>query len=282
MLRKKLIFAALIASMAISAVSCGNASSTSTSESSSAVTTTVAEETTTAAEETTTEAETTTGAVEAETTTAEATEAEAATGEAPTNKELLRAVIEGFNIISDGSFEDDIASAKSWDVIDDDADIDPDAPATPEFLVSSCVRAGSFADGSASMDEIISIAIEKGFIDDADLSKIDMTKTADFIKNAAYAWSHQTFDNDINVTLADGVVDLNGVITADDWTINGDVIEMSETAAKDISSGTVFILPKKTTGEGGAYKATAVVTTNGNVSITAAPADVAEVYGSIN
>ena len=75
---------------------------------------------------------------------------------------------------------------------------------------------------------------------------------------------------------------IQDVITADDWTINGDVIEMSETAAKDISSGTVFILPKKTTGEGGAYKATAVVTTNGNVSITATPADVAEVYGSIN
>ena len=280
MLRKKLIITAIIAAMAVSAVSCGNTESSSTSESSAAATT-AAEETTTA-EETTAE-ETTEAASEAETTTAaETTAAEASTGEVPTNKELLRAVIEGFNIISDGSFEDDVKKAKSWHVINDDEELDPDADATPEFLVSSCVRAGSFADGSASMDEIISIAIEKGFITDSDLSKVDMTKTAEFIKNAAYAWSHQTFDNDISVTLADGVVDLNGVITADDWTMNGDVIELSEEAAKDIKSGTVFILPKKSTGEGGAYKATAVVTTTGKVQISATPAEVADVYGSIN
>ena len=280
MLRKKLIFAALIASMAVSAVSCGNAASSSISESATEPATTIAEETTTTAEETTTEAETTAEATE--TTAAETTAPEASTGEVPTNQELLRAVISGFNIISGGSFEEDVEKAKSWDVIDADADLDPDAPATAEFLVSSCVRAGSFADGSATMDEIINIAVEKGILSSPDLSQIDMTKTDEFIKTASYTWSHQTFDNEINVTLADGVVDLNGVISADDWTINGDVIELSEEAAKDISSGTVFILPKKSTGEGGAYKATAVVTINGNVSITASPAEAGDVYGSIS
>lgn len=281
MFRKKLILTAVIAAMTVSAAGCGNTASTESSSSSSAVeTTTAAEETTTTVEPTTEETTTEEPATEAETTEA-VTEAEAEGG-IPTNQELLRNIISSFGILSNGSFEDDVLQARKWNIIGAQEEIMADAPATAEFLVSACVKAGSFADENATLDDIIKIAMEKGFIDDTDLSKIDLTKAAEFVEKTSYAWKHQTFDNEINVTLADGVIDLNNVISADDWSMDGDTITLSPEAAKDIKSGTVFILPKKSTGEGGAYKATAVMELADNVQISASPADASQVYGSIN
>lgn len=270
MFRKKLILAAVIAAMSLSAVSCGNSTTPDDSSSSTAETTTVEE--TTAEETTTVETATEEPTTEEEATTEAVTEAEKEGG-IPTNQELLRNIISSFGILSNGSFEDDVLQARKWNIIGATEELMADAPVTAEFLVSACVRAGSFADLDASLDDIVKIAMEKGFIDDADLSKIDLTKAAEFVEKTSYAWKHQTFDNEVNVTLADGVIDLSNVISADDWSIDGDTITLSPEAAKEIKSGSVFILPKKSTGEGGAYKAKAVVELADNVQISASPAD---------
>ena len=266
MFKKKLMLAAIISAMALSAFSCESPSEPSTNESTPA--TTAAEETT-VPEETTTVEETTAVTTEAPTTTAAEETSSAETSDAPTNQEILRAINSAFGIISDGSFEQDIEKAKSWDIINEDEELMADAPATPEFLVSACVRAASFADGTNTMDEIIAVAAEKGIITDTDISKIDMSKADEFISNAAHAWTHQTFETETNVTLADGAVDLNGVITADEWWVEDEYIRMPPSAAEKIRGGDVFILPKKSNGDGGAYKASSVAIVNDEAYIRA-------------
>ena len=271
MLTKKLISVSLIAAMSVSLIGCSG----SPVETNDTPATTSAAETTTAAEE-----ETTTEAVtkEAASETAAETETETSapeSAEAPSNQELLRAVNEAFGIISDGSFTDDVDKAKAWRIIGEDEEIMADAPATPDFLISCCVRAASFADEGAGMDEIISIAVNRGIISDPDTSKIDMTKAYEIIKNAAHIWANSAFDdisdNSSGVTLQDNVVDLNGVITADEWWVEDDYIRMPPSAAEKIKGGDVFILPKKANGEGGAYKSSSVAIVNDEVYIKAEP-----------
>ena len=202
---KNIILAAVMASMAFTAMGCSsNNAPSDTAETTAAVTEASSAEITT---EITSDAEITSEADSNETTSAavttdaiaEATEApaEGTAGSenlsAPTNKEVLRAVNEAFGIISDKSFEDDIKSARSWRLIGEDEEISADSKATPEFLLTLCMKAASFVDKDASLDDIIKTAVEKGIITDTDLSRIDMNNTAEFIKNASRIWASSAF-----------------------------------------------------------------------------------------
>ena len=201
----------------------------------------------------------------------------------PTNGELIEMINQAFGIMTDGTSEGNFQSAKDWDIIDQNADIDENAPITAEFLVCSAMRATGFVSGDSSMAEIIETALNTGVIDDIDISGIDLTESADIVEKAKYAWSHQEFENEIHVELADGVVDLNGIITADDFTIDGDTVKLPSSLAESIKEGTVYILPKNPdTGEGGAYKAQSVTTDDsGMIEIKSVPAGFLEVYRGI-
>lgn len=277
--KKKFIAISVVACM-MSFVSCGEEPESSSSGEVSSVATTAESVT-----ETETEAET------AEETTEEETEpeTEAGTEEAEserdehilTNAEFLSLINNTFGMVSDGTFESDLQVAKDWDIVDADAETDPEAEITAEFLVSASMRATGMITGEASMDEIIDFAVEKGVIESTDLSAIDLSKAVDVVNNAYYAWTHQEFDTEINVELADGVVDLNGAVSADECEVDGNTIKLPSEVAEKITSGTVFIIPDDTL-DGTAYKAD-VVTDNGDgtITINANPADFEEVYGSI-
>ena len=110
-----------------------------------------------------------------------------------------------------------------------------------------------------------------------------MKNAADIVEKAKDAWIHQEFDKEVHVELADGVIDLTGVIGADEYTIEGDTVKLPSAAADSITEGTVYILPKNPdTGEGGAYKAESItVDDSGMVTIKSAPAGFLEVYSGV-
>lgn len=285
-IKKKFLAMAIIAGM-MSLVSCGGEPENSSSSEIS--TTTAADEAETTTE---TEIETTTIEETTETTTEETTEIITETEtltetevnadrEILTNAELLSLINNVFGMISDGTFETDLQVAKDWDIVDEDAEINPEDEITAEFLISSSMRATGIVTGDSSMDEIINCAVEKGVIESTDLTAIDLTKAVDIVNAACYAWTHQEFDNEISVVLADGVIDLTSIIDADDCTINGNTIILPSDVADKITADTVFIVPDDTI-DGTAYKAV-IVTDNGDGTITvnANPADFTEVYGSI-
>ncbi|MDE5770742.1 MAG: hypothetical protein K2I06_03780 [Ruminococcus sp.] len=261
-IRKRFIVIAVAVGM-MSLVSCGE----ETESSSASEVTTVAETTS----EEVTEAETVEETTEEETepeTEAE-TEEETVSEEDEhilTNAELLSLINNTFGMVSDGTFETDLQVAKDWDIVDGDAETDPEAEITAEFLISASMRATGIVTGENSMDEIIDCAVEKGVIESTDLSAIDLSKAVDIVNNAYYAWTHQEFDTEINVELADGVIDLNGVISADECEIDGNTIKIPSDFAEKITGGTVFIVPDDTP-DGTAYMAD-TVTDNGDGTIT--------------
>ncbi|MDE6092567.1 MAG: hypothetical protein K2G14_05665 [Ruminococcus sp.] len=262
-IKKRFIALAVIAGL-MSSVSCGAEPENSASGESQTVT-----ESTEAVTETETETEPET----VEETTEEETEAETepeteeeANGEILTNAELLSLINNVFGMMSDGTFETDLQTAKDWDVVDPDAEIDPDTEITAEFLVSASMRATGIVTGDSSMDEIIDCAVEKGVIDDTDLSNIDLSKAVDIVNGAYYAWTHREFETVTDIELADGVIDLNGVIDADECEIDGNTIKLPADFASAITAGTVFIVPDGSD-DGTAYKAESV-TDNGDGTIT--------------
>lgn len=284
--KKKILLMTVIAGL-VACVSCGaETESSSTAETSSSVA-----ETTETATEPETEPETT---IESETVTeTEATtkseittepESEEETGEVIKNSELLSLINNLFGMTSDGVFENDLQTAKDWDIVDPDVEIDPDAEITAEFLVTASMRATGIVTGDDSVEDIINCAVEKGVIDSTDLSAIDLSKAVDVVEKAKYAWTHQEFDNEISVELADGVIDLTGRMSVDDFEIDGNTIKLPAEFAGEITDGTVFILPDNSSeiSDGTAYVAD-MITDNGDgtITINGYPADFTQVYGSI-
>ena len=200
-----------------------------------------------------------------------------------TNIDLIRIINQAFGMITDGTDESEITVAQDWDIIDSDFELDRNAPITKEFLISSVVRATGFKDGSASFSEIVICAVEKGIIDTPNLDAIDLADAVEIVEKAESAWSHQEFDNEISVTLCDGVIDLSQELSISDFTIDGESITISGEFSSEIKEGTVFILPKNpNTGEGGAYKAESVTDNGFGILIKAKPADFMEVYAEIS
>lgn len=184
----------------------------------------------------------------------------------------------GIDAMQNKSVEENIKDAKKWHVIDDD--FDKDAAPTAEFLVSAVVRAGSFADESNTMDEIIDIAYNKGIIDDKDISKIDLSKASKFIERGAKIWSGSAYkDEELDVTLrdnkgndipvtADGAYDLTGIISSSDIRYEDPFIFIPVEVAEILESGMTVKLPADQSGNGGGtYKLTSVAIVNSEATI---------------
>jgi hypothetical protein len=137
----------------------------------------------------------------------------------------------------------------------------------------------------ASTDEILVFASERDVITEADLSAVDMSDWKGVIDRSFSAWINRPIENEISVELCDGVVDLNGVITHNDYVINSDdnTIELPSSVADKIKDATVVILPKNPeTKEGGGYKIISQEERDGKIFIKAAAAEIAEIYKSIS
>lgn len=264
-LRKTTAFVLSLAAVAASFAACGSESSSSSS-SSSAVETTAAETTV----EETTESETEITTTEEITTVEETTEAQ----EIPSKGEVLDLIISQFGIVITDSSKSNTDIAKDWEIIANDADIDTEADADPEFIISAAMCATGFVKPENTLDEILECAVEKNVIETADIAAVDAGKYADIIEAAKYSWSHQTFENHSNITFQDNVIDFSNELSAGDYTINGDSIELPAEYADKIEAGSVFILPKDpATGEGGAYKAESVVILNDRLVVNGSKTD---------
>lgn len=285
--KKKLTAMAVILGM-LSAVSCGaeTESSSDSGQLAASVETTTEAVSETETEPETTEAttveETTEAVTEEETTEAEEiTEADDENNYILTNAELLSLINNVFGMVSDGTFETDLKTAIAWDVVDEDAVIDPEAKITPEFLVASSMRATGIVTGQDSIEDIINCAVEKDVIESPDLTAIDLSKAVDIVENAQYAWTHRTFENEINVELADGVIDLTDKVNSADVVIDGNTITLPADIANEISAGSVIIIPDGSE-SGKAYKAESIIDLgDGVITINGSPADFMEVYGFI-
>lgn len=287
MLKKRFALAVIISLMTAITVGCGNNADDNTSPSlpENYVADTTEPETEIKTEEKT-ETVTTEQAEEVTVTTEAETESETdvhteEVNEVMTNGELLRTINDAFGMFNDKTFEADVETAKDWDIIDADAVIDENAPITAEFLISASMRATGIVTGDSTMEEITTSAIANNVIDNPDISAVDLSKAAEIVEKAQEAWMHPNFETNISVELVDGVLDLTEKIPADVVKYNGDSIEIPSEYTEDVEAGMVFILPKNDAGEGGAYKAQAVVTINGSTTITGTPASIEEVYSSI-
>ena len=286
-IRKKVLLAMLFALTALTVTGCGASSEVSAEPSAETVIATeaetaVPEETIvpeeSAAEETTIAEET---AVPEET-IAEETSAPEEESTILTNAELLNMINQAFGMMTDNTFEGDCQTAADWDIIDADADIQPDESITPEFLISASMRATGFVTGSSSMEEILTCAAERGVIVIDDISAVDVKQASEIVEKAKYAWTHQEFKNEIKVELCDGVLDLTETIPVESVKIDGNTIEIPAEYAEEITEGTVYILPKNADGQGGAYKAQSVEENGAIVIIKSVPAEIQEVYKSIS
>ena len=264
-LRKTTAFLLALTAVTASFAACGEKDESSVS-SSKAETTTVSE--TVSTSESTTETTTT---------TEEATEAETTTEalEIPSNSDVLDLIISEFGIISLDSSKDNVAVAKEWSIIAENAEIDAEAEATSEFVISAAMCATGFVTPDASLDDILKCAVEKEVIKTADISEVDAGKYYDIIQAAKHSWAHQSFENKTDITLQEGVLDFSNELSAGDYTINGDSIELPAEYAEKLEAGSVFILPEDSAaGTGGAYKAESItILGDGKLVVKSSKAD---------
>lgn len=282
MLKKKIVLAMVISVLASMTAGCGNDEGNSAEPSlpeSSVADTTEAEtepetepETEASTEEITTEPET----------EPETTAISEETADIMTVGELIVKINEKFGMGVGESFEENLETVKSWDIVDADAELDENAPFTAEFLISSAMRATGFVDGTSSIDEIMECAVNYGVIDIADISAVDISKADEIVEKAYNAWLNPNFDTNISVVLAEGVIDLTSIIPAEEITYtDGTSVSFPAEYADGLEADTVVILPDDTV-DGTAYKITAIVITADNVAnLTITPASIEEVYDSI-
>jgi len=202
-----------------------------------------------------------------------------------TNAEWLAMVNDAFGMQDEQAPEDDIEKAKQWGVIGQDEEVNMDAPLDNQFATKTLMRATGFVDTSASDQEVIQSAIEKGVIaQNADLTNPQSAIEA--LGNASEAWSKQTFDYNENNSYAEGVQDFREQISADNVKINGSgssVIMPSEYAQR-LRTDSVFILPPdEEYTEGRAMKALSVADNrDGTSTVSSVPAQLNELYSKID
>ncbi|MDE6731070.1 MAG: hypothetical protein K2J71_09890 [Oscillospiraceae bacterium] len=193
-------------------------------------------------------------------------------------------IINAFGMLSEGTFEGNLEEAAAWDIVDADIALAPEDAVTAEFLISAAMRATGLVTGSASMDEILACAVEKGVIASQDLSAVDLASAEEIVEKAKYAWTHPEFSNSVDegggVTLQDNVIDLSKIIPADAVQINGEEITIPTEYVEKFTEDSIVIFPGE---KGGAYKIQKIGETDGaTVIINAVPAQFEEVYQSIH
>lgn len=202
-----------------------------------------------------------------------------------TNGEWLAMVNDAFGMQVDENAENgEIDSAKEWGVIGEDDVIDLDAPVDDKFVASTLMRASGFADENSTDEEIIQSAIEHGVISSPDAVLSDPNQALASLSTAQSSWSHQTFDEHIDLQLADNVSNFSETINAEDVQISDQDITMPSEYTQGLEKDSVFILPKETAdGNGGAYKVIAVIDhADGTATVKSVPASMEEVYKKVD
>ncbi|MDE7363819.1 MAG: Ig-like domain-containing protein [Ruminococcus sp.] len=202
-----------------------------------------------------------------------------------TNGEWLAMVNDAFGMQVDENAENgEIDSAKEWGVIGEDEVIDLDAPVDDKFVTSTLMRASGFADENSTDEEIIQSAIEHGVISSPDAVLSDPNQALASLSMAQSSWSHQTFDEHIDLQLADNVSNFSEIINAEDVQISDQDITMPSEYTQGLEKDSVFILPKETAdGNGGAYKVIAVIDhADGTATVKSVPASMEEVYKKVD
>ncbi|MDE7099013.1 MAG: Ig-like domain-containing protein [Ruminococcus sp.] len=202
-----------------------------------------------------------------------------------TNGEWLAMVNDAFGMQVDENAENgEIDSAKEWGVIGEDDVIDLDAPVDDKFVASTLMRASGFADENSTDEEIIQSAIEHGVISSPDAVLSDPNQALASLSTAQSSWSHQTFDEHIDLQLADNVSNFSETINAEDVQISDQDITMPSEYTQGLEKDSIFILPKETAdGNGGAYKVIAVIDhADGTATVKSVPASMEEVYQKVD
>ena len=202
-----------------------------------------------------------------------------------TNSEWLSMVNDAFGMQDEQAPEDDVEKAKEWGVIGQDEVIDMDAPLDNQFATKTLMRATGFVDTSASDQDVIQSAIEKGVIDqNADLA--NPQNAIEALSNASEAWSKQTFEYSDNTAYAEGIQDFREKISAENIKIDssGSSVIMPSEYAKGLKAESVYILPPdEEYTEGRAMKALCVIDNNdGTSTVSSVPAQLNELYSKID
>lgn len=275
----------ILAAMAVCISGC-----TSNPDDNGAGQTTSTEATTTTAPEESSEEETTTTVSEPEESEPEESEpeesepdeesepeededSEPASDEVMTQLELITYINQKFGMmLTENTPEGNIDAAKSWNLIDDT--FEADEPITPEFTVTAIVRAAVTDADDASLDDMIIIALEKGIIDDANISKLDLTKAQEMTDYAADLWIHGGFvgggdSGDYGFKETDDVIDLTSMLTSSDLTYNDDgSVSLPADVVEALDLGDNIMLPKDSKGNGGGkYIVTATIIVGSTASI---------------
>lgn len=201
-----------------------------------------------------------------------------------TNGDWLKMVNDAFGMQVDENAENgDLDTAKAWGVIGEDENIDPNAPVDDKFIASTLTKAAGFVDRNASDEEIIKAAIEHHIISSPDASVSDPAAAAAALTGARDDWSHYIPEEHLNIDLADNVQNFTDNMNVNDFTIEGDNINIPSAYAASLSTDSVYILPKNDEGNGGAYKVISTsVNEDGTTSVKSVPAKFEEVYQKVD
>ena len=201
-----------------------------------------------------------------------------------TNGDWLKMVNDAFGMQVDENAENgDIDTAKAWGVIGEDENIDPNAPVDDKFIASTLTKAAGFVAPNASDEEIIKAAIEHHIISSPDASVSDPSAAVAALTGAQHDWSYYVPEEHKNIDYADNVQNFTDNMNVNDFTIEGDNINIPSAYAASLSTDSVYILPKNDEGNGGAYKVVSTtVNEDGTTSVKSVPAKLEEVYKKID
>ena len=201
-----------------------------------------------------------------------------------TNGEWLGMVNDAFGMQVDENAEDgELDAARDWGVIGEDEEIDKNAPVDDKFVTSTLMRAAGFADADSTDEEIINAAIEHGVISSPDSVISDPQQAVESLATAQNKWMTQEFEEHRNVELVEGVQNFSETMNVADFKVTSDGVTIPSDYAKNLEQDSVFIVPKNSDGEGGAYKVVAKVDNgDGTVSVKSVPAAPEEIYDTID
>lgn len=201
-----------------------------------------------------------------------------------TNGEWLEMVNDAFGMQVDENAEDgELDAARDWGVIGEDEEIDKNAPVDDKFVTSTLMRASGFADADSTDEEIINAAIEHGVISSPDAIISDPQQAVESLATAQNEWMTQEFEEHRNIELVEGVQNFSETMNVADFKVTSDGVTIPSEYARNLAQDSVFIVPKNSDGEGGAYKVVAKVDNgDGTVSVKSVPAAPEEIYDTID
>ena len=212
--------------------------------------------------------------------TGEKIEEEPVVNQAMTNREWLDMVNDAYGTDSDEG--DLIQDAKDWGIIDEDEEIDLDAPVDEHFAATTLAKAAGYVDMDAT-DEEIEQAIEEHDIVCNEEVLSDPEKVQEVIEKVQEDMVHPQFEDHREIELADNVYDLTDRLRNEDIIVSGDTVTMPYSCAETLDKDMVFILPGEKYGDEAAYKVIAIIDNGDDTAdIKCTPATLCEVYKRVD